>query len=53
MIEPELLELLVCPKSHAPLEQVGDELICKSSGLAYPIQDGVPILLEQEAREID
>lgn len=53
MIEKSLLELLVCPQSKAPLEQVGDELVCKESGLAYPIVDGIPILLVEEARKID
>ncbi|MDC9726251.1 MAG: Trm112 family protein [Candidatus Thioglobus sp.] len=53
MIDKELLKLLVCPKSKAPLEQVGDELVCKTSGLAYPIEDGIPVLLEEEARKLD
>ena len=53
MIDKALLKLLVCPKSKAPLKQVGDELICEKSGLAYPIDDGIPVLLEQEARKLD
>lgn len=53
MIEDALLKLLVCPKSKAPLKQVGDELICESSGLAYPIHDGIPVLLIDEARKIN
>jgi uncharacterized protein YbaR (Trm112 family) len=53
MIDKALLKLLVCPKSKAPLKQVGDELICEVSGLAYPIQDGIPVLLEEEARKLD
>ncbi len=53
MIDESLLKLLVCPKSKQPLEQVGNELICKASGLAYPIEDGIPVLLEEEARKID
>ncbi len=52
MIDKELLKMLVCPKSKAPLKQVGDELICETSGLAYPIDDGIPVLLEEEARKI-
>ncbi len=52
MIDEALLKLLVCPKSKAPLKQVGDELICDTSGLAYPIKDGIPVLLEEEARKI-
>ncbi len=53
MIDKALLKLLVCPKSKAPLKQVGNELICEVSGLAYPIEDGIPILLAEEARELD
>ncbi|HIC40296.1 FIG002473: Protein YcaR in KDO2-Lipid A biosynthesis cluster [hydrothermal vent metagenome] len=53
MIDKALLKLLVCPKSKAPLKQVGDELICEVSGLAYPIEDGIPVLLEEEARKLD
>jgi hypothetical protein len=53
MINKELLKLLVCPKSKGKLKQVGDELICESSGLAYRIEDGIPILLIEEARKIN
>ena len=53
MIDKALLKLLVCPKSKAPLKQVGDELICEVIGLAYPIEDGIPVLLEEEARKLD
>ncbi|HIB97828.1 MAG TPA: Trm112 family protein [Candidatus Thioglobus sp.] len=53
MIDKALLKLLVCPKSKAPLKQVGNELICETSGLAYPIEDGIPVLLEEEARKLD
>ncbi|HIM58196.1 MAG TPA: Trm112 family protein [Gammaproteobacteria bacterium] len=52
MIDKALLKLLVCPKSKAPLKQVGDELVCEVSGLAYPINDGIPVLLIEEARKI-
>jgi len=52
MIDEDLLKLLVCPKSKAPLKQVGDELICEKSGLAYPVKDGIPVLLEEEARKL-
>ncbi|MDC9715330.1 MAG: Trm112 family protein [Gammaproteobacteria bacterium] len=51
MIDESLLKLLVCPQSKAPLKQVGDELICETSGLAYPIVDGIPVLLVDEARK--
>ncbi|SMN00310.1 FIG002473: Protein YcaR in KDO2-Lipid A biosynthesis cluster [uncultured Candidatus Thioglobus sp.] len=52
MIDEALLKILVCPQSKAPLEQVGDELICKQSALAYPIIDDIPVLLVEEARKI-
>ena len=52
MIDKALLKMLVCPKSKAPLKQVGEELICEKRQLAYPIQDGIPVLLVEEAREI-
>ncbi|MCS5586508.1 MAG: Trm112 family protein [Gammaproteobacteria bacterium] len=52
MIDEALLKLLVCPKSKAPLKQVGDELVCETSGLAYPINDGIPVLLIEEARKV-
>ncbi|WP_373078860.1 Trm112 family protein [Zhongshania sp.] len=52
MIDKKLLEILVCPVSKAPLEydQQRNELVCKASGLAYPIRDGIPVMLESEAR---
>ncbi|BBB22977.1 conserved hypothetical protein [Abyssogena phaseoliformis symbiont OG214] len=53
MIDDALLKLLVCPKSKAPLKQVGNELICEVSDLAYPIEDGIPILLVEEARQLE
>lgn len=52
MIDKALLKLLVCPQSKAPLKQVDDELVCEVSGLAYPINDGIPVLLVEEARKI-
>lgn len=53
MIDKELLKMLVCPQSKASLKLVGEELICEKSQLAYPILDGIPILLEEEARKIN
>lgn len=52
MLDPKLLDILVCPVSKAPLEYDTDnqELICRASGLAYPIRDGIPVMLETEAR---
>ena len=53
MIDNDLLQMLVCPLSKAPLKLVGEELICEKSQLAYPIIDGIPILLVEEARKIE
>jgi len=52
MIDKKLLSILVCPVSKAPLvyDQDKDELICKASGLAYPVRDSIPVMLESEAR---
>lgn len=54
MIDKKLLSILVCPVSKAPLEydKENDELICRASGLAYPIRDGIPVMLESEARQL-
>lgn len=53
-IDPKVLELLVCPVSKSPLtyDKEAQELICNPSGLAYPIKDGIPIMLPEEARKI-
>ena len=53
MIDEELLKMLVCPESKSKLELVGDEKKRKKSQLAYPIQDGIPVLLVEEARKIN
>ena len=52
MIDKKLLEMLVCPQSKAKLILVGEELFCFESKLAYPINDGIPILLVKEARDL-
>ncbi len=54
MIDKKLLSILVCPVSKAPLEydEEKQELICKASGLAYPVRDGIPVMLESEARQL-
>ncbi|USD20426.1 MULTISPECIES: Trm112 family protein [Microbulbifer] len=53
-MDKKLLSLLVCPVSKAPLEyrEETQELVCKASGLAYPIKDGIPVMLESEARQL-
>jgi uncharacterized protein YbaR (Trm112 family) len=54
-VDPKLLEILVCPLTKGPLEfdSVKQELISRSAKLAYPIRDGIPIMLPEEARKID
>jgi hypothetical protein len=53
-VDPRLLEILVCPVTHGPLiyDRAAGELISRSARLAYPIRDGVPIMLPEEAREL-
>ena len=53
-MDKKLLDILVCPVSKAPVEwnKETDELFCRASGLAYPIRDGIPVMLENEAREM-
>lgn len=53
-IDPRLLEILVCPQSRGPLRYDRDkqELISTKARLAYPVREGVPILLIEEAREL-
>ena len=53
-LDSKLLELLVCPVSKASLtyRKEVDELWCRASGLAFPIRDGIPVMLEEEAREL-
>jgi uncharacterized protein len=54
-VDPKLLELLVCPVTKTRLEYDASsaELISRAAGLAYPIRDGIPIMLASEAREIN
>ena len=53
-IDPRLLEILVCPLTKGPLEYdaAAQELISRKAGLAYPIRDGIPIMLVDEARRL-
>ena len=51
-LDKKLLDFLVCPVSKGPLKQIGDELVCKVSKLAYPIKDGIPVMLPEEARDL-
>ncbi|MEQ1521363.1 MAG: Trm112 family protein [Aestuariivirga sp.] len=53
-VDPKLLEILVCPVTKTRLDYDAErqELISKAAGLAYPIRDGIPIMLPDEAREL-
>jgi len=53
-MDKRLLDILVCPVSKAPLEWRAErqELWCKASRLAYPVRDGIPVMLEEEARPL-
>ena len=54
-VDPRLLEILVCPLTKTTLEydQARQELISRSAKLAYPIRDGIPIMLPEEARKLE
>jgi uncharacterized protein YbaR (Trm112 family) len=53
-MDPKLLEILVCPICKGPLAWRKDaqELVCKADRLAFPVKDGIPVMLEDEAREL-
>ena len=53
-MDKNLLDILVCPVSKAPVEwhKQTNELFCRASRLAYPVRDGIPVMLEVEAREL-
>ena len=53
-MDPKLLEILVCPVTKGPLiyDRERQELVSKSARLAYPIRDGIPVMLEDEARKL-
>ncbi len=54
-IDPRLLEILVCPLCKGPLvyRREAGELVCKADRLAFPIKDGIPVMLEDDARKLD
>ena len=54
-VDPKLLEILVCPLTKGPLryDAEANELVSEQAGLAYPIRDGIPIMLVDEARRLD
>ena len=53
-VDPRLLEILVCPlcKGKLVYRKPADELVCKADRLAYPVKDGIPVMLEDEARKL-
>ncbi len=54
-LDPKLLDLLVCPVTKGPLryDREAQELISEQAGLAYPIRDGIPVMLVDQARQLD
>ena len=54
-MDPKLLEILVCPVTKGPLtyDRQKQELISRSARLAYPVRDGIPVMLEDEARRLE
>jgi uncharacterized protein len=54
-VDPKLLEVLVCPLTKGPLsyDRARGELVSERAGLAYPVRDGIPIMLVDEARSLD
>ena len=54
-MDPKLLEILVCPICKGPLVYRRDvkELVCRADRLAFPIKDGIPVMLEEDARKLD
>jgi len=53
-VDPKLLEILVCPICKGPLlhRKGPDELICKADRLGFPVKDGIPVMLEEDARKL-
>ena len=53
-VDPKLLEILVCPLCKGPLvyRKAAAELVCAADRLAYPVKDGIPVMLEEEARKL-
>jgi uncharacterized protein YbaR (Trm112 family) len=53
-VDPRLLEILVCPicKGRLAYKKESDELLCKADRLGFPVKDGIPVMLEEEARKL-
>jgi uncharacterized protein YbaR (Trm112 family) len=54
MIDKKLLDILACPLCKSPLhyDKVADELICRADRLAFPVRDDIPVMIEDEARQL-
>ena len=52
-MDSRLLDLLVCPVCKGPLLHEGDELVCARDRLAFAVRDGIPVMIEDQARELD
>ncbi|WP_010488970.1 Trm112 family protein [Pseudomonas sp. S9] len=54
-MDPKLLDILACPLCKGPLKLASDktELVCKADALAFPVRDGIPVMLETEARTLN
>jgi uncharacterized protein len=50
-LDPKLMEIIRCPDDHGLLDVQGEELVCRTCGLAYPVRDDIPVLLVDEARK--
>ena len=51
MIDPKLLEILACPACKTPIKEEGERLVCSRCGRRYPIRDGIPVMLVEEAEQ--
>jgi len=53
-VDPKLLEILVCPICKGPLlyRRAANELVCKADRLGFPVKDGIPVMLEEDARKL-
>jgi uncharacterized protein YbaR (Trm112 family) len=51
-VDPKLLEILVCPICKGKLVLRNSELVCKADRLGFPVKDGIPVMLEEEARKL-
>ena len=51
MLDPQLLEMLACPVCKTPIKEEGDRLVCVRCGRRYPIRNGIPVMLVEEAEQ--